>query len=172
MIVIALTVSMMITFGLLIYNFNMAVMYEQTSVESSDSANAILHGIESLALPADAVLQTHVFSDGTATSSSTTLVLEIPSIDGSGNVITNTYDYAEFYVIGANAYLHLEANVLSSRVSGTKLLGSDVNTIIFTYNSSDFTQVNTVMVDIQTRATVKQDTISDHLQEQIRLRNY
>ncbi len=171
-VVIALSVSIMITFGLLIYNFNTAVTYGQASVQSSDSANTILRGIELLTLPADAVLQTHEFLDGTATSSSTTLVLEIPSIDSSGNVIVNAYDYAKFYVIGTNAYLHLEANVLSSRISGTKQLGSDVNALTFIYNNSNFSQVNTVTVDAQTQVTVKQTIISDHLREQVRLRNY
>lgn len=172
LIVIALGVSIMITFGLLIYNFNISVTYEQAFIQSSGSANAVLRGVELLVLPADAVLQMHEFSDGTATSSLTTLVLEIPSIDNSGNVLVNTYDYAKFYSIGTNVYLHLEANSLSSRISGTKQLGSDVNALTFTYNSSDFTQVNVVTVDVQTRTTVKQEIISDHLLEQIRLRNY
>ncbi len=171
-VVVALSAIMMIVLGALIYNFNMTTAYEQASAQSSGSANGFMRELESLTLPADAVLQTHDFSDGTVTSSSTVLVLEIPSIDSSGNVIANTYDYAEFYVTGTDAYRRLEANALSSRVSGTKLLSSTVSALTFTYNNTDFTQVNVVTADLETQAQVQQDILADHLHEQIRLRNY
>lgn len=171
-IVVALSASMMLAFGLLIYNFNTMSAYNQASTQSSGSANALMRDIESLTLPADAVLQMHIFSGSTYTSSSTVLILEVPSIDSSGNVIANTYDYARFYVVGTNAYRRLEADPLSSRVSGTKQLSSTIYALTFTYNDPDFTEVSAVTVDIQTRATVKQNILSDHLREQIRLRNY
>lgn len=171
-IVMGLGASMMVTLGLLIYNFNKMSSYEKTLSRSSDSAGALMRDIESLALPADAVLQTHTFATGTYTSSSTALVLEIPSINASGNVIANTYDYAVFYIVGTQAYRLLEVNALSSRVGGTKLLSSTLNTLTFTYNDVSYTQVHTITVDIQTRAQVKQDILSDHRREQIRLRNH
>jgi hypothetical protein len=128
--------------------------------------------MESLTLPADAVLQTHTFIGGTYTSSSTVLVLEIPSVDSSGNTIASTHDYAVFYSVGTtSAYRLLEANALSTRVSGTKLLSSTMKAFTFTFNDADFTKVNIVTVDVQTQAQVKQDTVSDHRSEQMRLRN-
>lgn len=171
-IVIALSVSTMVALGLLIYNFNRMSAYEQTSSQSSGSASALIREVESLAFPADAVLQMHMFSSATYSSSPTVLVLEIPSINSSGNVIANTFDYTVFYVVGTNAYRLLEADTLSTRVSGTKLLSSTVSALIFSYNSTDFTSVHTVTVDVQTQARVKQDILSDHRREQIRLRNY
>ena len=92
MIVVALTAVMMTVLGALIYAFNNLSSYEQASVQSSGSAGAILREIEALVLPARAVLETHVFSIGTYTSTASSLVLQIPSIDASGNVISNTYD--------------------------------------------------------------------------------
>lgn len=171
-IVIALGVTMMIALGLLIFTFNTISSYEQASSGSSGSASAVVREIESLALPADAVLQTHAFSDSTRTSSSAVLVLEIPSVDSSGNIIASTYDYAAFYVTGTNAYRLLEASASSKRVSGTKQLSSTISALTFTYGSSDFTQVSTTTVDVQTQAKVKQDILTDHRREQIRLRNY
>ncbi|MBU6490899.1 prepilin-type N-terminal cleavage/methylation domain-containing protein [Patescibacteria group bacterium] len=172
LIVIAVSTSVVLALTLLIYNFNAISAYQQMSEQSSGSAGALIGEIDSLALPADAVLQTHTFSSATYTSSSTVLVLEIPSIDSSGDVIANTYDYAAFYTVGTNAYRILEANTLSKRVSGTKQLSSTVSMLTFTYSSADFTQVNIITVDIQTQTQVKQDTLLDHLREQIRLRNY
>lgn len=173
-IVIALSAAMMVALSALIYNFNEASAYEEASAASSGSANNLMREIESLVAPADAVVQMHEFepSGVTYTSSSNVLVLEIPSVDSSGNVIANTYDYAAFYVVGTNAYRILEANAMSSRISGTKQLSSTVSSLTFSYNNTDFTAVNTITADVQTLAQVKQNTLTDHLNEQIRLRNF
>lgn len=173
LIVVALSVSVMVIIALLIYSFNKSSGYGQMFAQSSGSATAILREVGSLALPADAVLGEHAFASATYTSTSSSLVLEIPSIDNFGRVISNTYDYAAFYVVGTTtAYRLLEADPLSSRDSGIKQLSSTVNTLSFSYNDADFTKVNTVTVDVQTQALVRQEVISDHRREQIRLRNY
>lgn len=171
-IVIAISVCMMLALGFLIYNLNETEAYQQTAAQSSGSASAIMREMESLALPADAVLQSYAFSSATYMSSSTALVLEIPSIDSSGNVTANTYDYAAFYVVGTNVYRLIETNALSARVSGTKQLSSAASALTFTYDNIDFTKVNVVTVDVQTQAHMKQNVLSDHRHEQIWLRNF
>ena len=172
LIVAAIGVSMLIILTILIFNFNKTSTYQQALIASSGSASTLMRSIGSLVLPASAVLQAHTFSSATYTSTSTALVLEIPSIDNSGNVIANTYDYAVFYASSTKAYRLLEANVLSSRVSETKLLSSTINTLIFTYNNTDFTQVHTITVDVRTQTYAKEDVLSDHRREQFRLRNF
>ena len=164
---------MMVTLGLLIYTFNKTSGYELAASQSSGSASAILREVEALSLPADAVLQSHTFTTGTYTSSSTALVLEIPSVDSSGAIVSNAYDYAVFYVSSTTLYRRLEANASSVRGTGTKQLSTTVNALTFTYNNADFTQVNTVTVDVQTQSVVKQYnlTLTDHRKEQIVLRN-
>jgi hypothetical protein len=162
----------MLTLGFVIFHFNENVSYEQAAAQSSGSASVLTRELTSFILPANAVLQTHTFSASNHTSSSTALVLEIPSIDSAGNVIANTYDYAAFYVVGADAYRLLEANALSARTSGTKLLSPTVSALTFTYNNADFTLVDTVTLDVQTQASVKQYLLSDHRREQVRLRNH
>lgn len=171
-IVAAIGASMMVTLGFLIFNFNTTTAYQQAAAQSSGSASTLTREIESLTLPADAVLQSHTFASALYTSTTTSLVLEIPSIDSSGNTLTNTYDYAAFYILGTNVYRLLEASPLSKRASGTKQLSSTVSAMIFSYNDADFTKVSVVTIDVQTRARVKQSVLSDHRHEQIRLRNY
>jgi len=172
LIVLAISTIMLIALCVLIYTFNTASSYEQTSIQSSSSASAVIREIQALTLPASGVLQTHTFSGTAYTSTSTSLVLEIPSIDNSGNTIANTYDYAAFYVTGTNAYRLLQANASSARISGTKKLSSYIQSLTFTYNSSDFTQTSIVTADVQTRAMVKQNIISSRQREQVRLRNH
>lgn len=171
-IVVALSAITLIVLGFLIYNFNKVSVYQQISAQSSSSASALMREIESLTLPADAVLQTHTFSSVTYASSPTALVLEIPSIDSFGNVVANTYDYAVFYATSTNAYRLLETNALSKRASGTKRLSSTISSLAFTYNDTSFASTSAVTVDVQTRAIVKQSVLSDRRREQIRLRNH
>ncbi|MFZ2500829.1 MAG: hypothetical protein WAW90_02455 [Minisyncoccia bacterium] len=172
-IVVGMSACMMIAISALVLNFNKTLLYGNTSNQSFGSASALMREIESLTLPANAILQTHTFGGATYISTSTSLVLEIPSIDSSGNVIANTYDYAAFYVVGTtSAYRLLQPNALSTRASSTKLLSSTLNSMTFSFSHTDFTQVSSTTVDIQTRAQVKQDIISDHQRELIRLRNH
>jgi len=171
-VIVAISVGMILTLDLLIYNFNNSSNYEQSLAASSSSASGFMRELESLTVPADNVLQTHSFTSGTRTSSSTALVLEIPSVDSSGNTIANTFDYAAFYTTGTTVYRLLEANAASARVSGTKRLSTTLGTLSFTYNNADFTQVNTVTVDVQMQTSVKQTVLIDHRTETIRLRNF
>ena len=172
-IVIAIGASVIIAIALLVYNFNKISAYNTISARSSGSATAIMREIESLVLPANAVLQTHTFPNASYTSTADSLVLEIPSIDISGNIIASTYDYAAFYIVGTtNLYRVLQPNALSARVSGTKLLSSTLSSLTITYNDMDFTKVSVATVDIQTQANAKKDILTDRRREQIRLRNH
>lgn len=171
-IVIAFSAIMALALSLLTYNFTNTLLYDQTSSKSSDSASALMREIESLVLPANAILQSHMFSDIVYTSTSTVLVLEIPSIDSSGTVIASAFDYAVFYASSTEAYRILATHASSKRVSGTKKLSSTLHSLTFTFGNTDFTQVSTTTIDIQTQAYAKQNVLSDHRNESLRLRNH
>lgn len=172
-VVIAFTISMMVAIGLLVFMFNKTVSFNRAMSQSSGSASAVVREISSLTLQASNVLASHTFtSGGLSASSANLLVLEIPSIDNAGVVIPNTYDYAKFYVTGTSLYRTLETSPGSVRQSGTKLLSTTVSSLSFTYNSADFAAVDTVTIDIQTQAQVKQDVLSDHRREMLVLRNF
>jgi len=170
-VVIALGTVLLAAITFMILAFNEAVARQEAAVQSSGSASALMREIASLTLPANAVLETHSFSGSIYASSPTVLVLEIPSLDNSGNVIAGTHDYAAFYTAGTNAYRILEANPLSSRSSGTKQLSATVSSLTFTY-AADFAQTDSIIVEVQTEAQMKDRVSSDRRREQIRLRNY
>ena len=172
LIVIALSASMMGALSLLIYSFNSSYSYGQLSSISAMSIRSVMNEVELLTLSASNVLQSHTFQSTTYTSSSNVLVLEIPSIDSYGNIISNTYDYAVFYVDGTYAYRILEANTTSKRITGTKQLSDTISSLVFSYNNSDFTLVDTVTVDVQTTVHYKEQTSVDNRHEQMYLRNF
>jgi len=172
LVVAGLGAGMLVTIAFLVLQFNNSLAYEQTASQSSGSASGVMREVESLVVPASDVLQTHTFASATYTSTTTSLVLQIPSVDSSGAVIANTYDYAAFYATSTSVYRLLEVNAASKRTAGTKLLSSSMRTLTFSYDNTDFTKVTTITVDLQTQAQVKQAVLSDHRREKIRLRNF
>ncbi len=170
--VAAIAASMCIALGLLTFNFTTLSNYESALSQSSGSATTLMREVEALIAPADMIVSSRTFSGTLYTSDANALILEIPSIDGTGNVIANTYDYAVIYRTGATVYRILEADPLSVRGGGTKQLSSTVSALSFAYNNTTISLASVVTVDLQTQTTVKQQTLSDHRHEQLRLRNY
>ena len=171
-VVIALSASMLGVLSLLIHSFYSAYSYEQSAALSAESARSVIRETESLALAADHVLQSHSFSGTMYTSSSTALILEIPSVDSSGTIVSGAYDYAVFYVQGTSAYRILAANAASKRASGTKKLSGTISSLTFSYNNADFTLVNIVTVDVQVIVQSRGQNSTDHRSEQLYLRNF
>lgn len=154
----------------LFISFNAVNGYQQAFM-AAGSAGTALNAFEAAILPADQVLSSHIFSGVTYPSATTTLVLELPAIDASGAVIAGVYDYIVFYSSSGTLYRLTQASVQSARVSGIKQLSTTLQILSFTYDNSDFTKVSSVTIDIQTQAAFKQQTVQNHLREQVYLRN-
>lgn len=151
--------------------FNSLYNHQQAFIVTAGSAGTSVNALEAAILPADHVLASYSFSGTTYSSATTTLVLELPSLDSSGVAISGTKDYIVFYRSGSTLYRLTQAHATSARVSGLQQLSTTVNSLIFTYDSSDFTQVTNVTVDILTQSQVKLQTIQSRLQERLYLRN-
>lgn len=73
------------------------------------------------------------------TSSASVLVIKVPSIDGSGNIIENVYDHIVFTKDPENPKLlkkYLFPDALSSRPGENKVLSNDIQSLTFTYLDS------------------------------------
>ncbi len=172
LVVVALTVAAFITLTNLLFTFNSLNEYQQISIQTAGSAGTAINDLEAAILPADHVLTSHVFSGISLSSGTTTLILQLPAVDTSGNSIPGVSDYVGFYVSSSSLYRVIAANAASSRSSGVKLLSSTLDSLLFTYNTSTFDEVTNIIVDIRTRATFKQQLVSSTLYGQWYLRNH
>lgn len=118
------------------------------------------------------VVGNFTFSTTTYYSGTSTLVLQIPAIASDGSIISNIWDYIVFYPSGNNLYRQTQANAGSARVSGTKLLTSNLQSLSFTYDNIDFTQVQKVSIDLNLQKQDSKYTATSHLTEQLILRNF
>lgn len=66
-------------------------------------------------------------------SGTTQLVLKIPSLDNSGNVISETYDYFVYFQNNKLLSYKVFPDLLSQRKSVDRILATGVKTIIFQY---------------------------------------
>ncbi len=170
-IVIGMFVVMMILLMNFFLSYNKSYLFDRALVATASSAGVVMNEVVTYTLQADQVLSSHVFSGTSYASGANTLVLELPAVDASGNILSSTYDYVVIYVANGTVFRTISADATSSRHSGTKRLSDTIYSLGFTYNAVDFTQVSTVTADVQTQSSVKSTTAQTHLTQIIRLRN-
>lgn len=170
-VVVAISAAALIALANLFFIFNSMYGYQQAFMAAAGSSGASLNAFGESVLPASQVLASHNFGGTTYTSSADTLVLELPSVDGSGNIISGTKDYVAFYASSTKLYRLTLAAASSVRVSELKQLSGTLLSLQLTYDNADLAQATNVIVDIETQAQFKQQTVQSHLREQFYLRN-
>ena len=170
-IVIAITTMALFALVNLFILFNATYGYQQAFIATAGAAGTAMNALEAAVLPARRVLASRDFSGTAYASGPTALVLELPAIDSSGDIIPEMSDYVAFYTSGAILYRLTEANAGSARASGVKQLSATLNSLAFTYDNADFTQVTSVAADLETRALSKEQTVRSRLTGQWYLRN-
>ena len=155
----------------LFFIFNSIYGYQMAFVAAAGSASAAMNAFEASILPAERVLAFHDFSGTIYTSSADTLVLELPAFDDSGDIVSGAKDYVVFYVSAGTLYRLVEADEQSARHSGRTQLSAVLDALSFTYDTADVTNATNIIVDIETRAQFKQQTVHGSLREQLYLRN-
>ena len=170
-VVVAILIILLIALLGIYLNYSKVYTYQQALIKTSNSARIAMNELRSAALQSDKIIDSYSFSGTTYSSNENTLVLEIPSIDGSGNIVSGKYDYAVFYTSGTNLYKRVQPESSSSRPSGTKQLSDTVAMLSFAYNNADLAIANKVDADIRMQAAAGKQTATYNLQQAIYLRN-
>lgn len=171
MVVIAISTMVFIALVSILMHYGRTLETQSATIDVNVSANRVVNTIAPLVLQANAVATSYTLSGTTYTTSSTTLVLELPSIDASGAIISGAYDYAIFYASSSQAYERIVVSASSNRAAATKTLGTAIKSLSFTYDSVDVTSATSVTVDVRTEKVTRQETVSAHLTNQTHLRN-
>jgi hypothetical protein len=164
------TAMMAVVLGFFVSS-NRSFLYQKRFVEVASAADAVMVTATEIIPPANAVVASHTFPSGTYTSDASTLVLELPAIDGSGTIISGSYDYVALYVADGKVQRVIEADSASARRSGTRALTDALQSIAFAYDNSDLTQVQAVTIDITASGTTQDSSLSERMTQTFRLRN-
>lgn len=168
---VAILIFMFVAITYLYNNYYNVYGFQQTNVSVADSAHAAMRELQNAALQADKIIASHTFSGNTYNTGQHTLVLEIPSIDGSQNIVSGKYDYVVFYITGKNLYKRFQADAASSRSSSLTTISTIVSTLTFTYDNANLAQASKISTDIDVQKAAGKRTVTYHLAQEIYLRN-
>jgi len=170
-ITIAMTAVIMMALANLYINFNSLYVYQQTFVATTNAARNAISALYAAVLPADQVLASHSFAGTTVTTGASALVLEVPSVNAAGDIVSGAHDYIGFYRTGTDLYERTEANASSARQTGIKKVAALVDSITFSYNTADVTQASRVSLAVTTKLVTKKGPVQTSLSGQFYLRN-
>jgi type II secretory pathway pseudopilin PulG len=171
-VVLGLIVVVMLGLFALFTNHYKIYNYENALIKASGSARSTMTDISVDALQAYRVLQNSTINGTAYVSGPTTLIFQVPAFTSSGTAIANTYDYVAYSLTGTTLKEDFQAGSGSSRKTHSRTLSTSVSALTFTYDNATWNSVKKVTVDLTTQEVYKGETITQHLNQQFRLRNY
>jgi Tfp pilus assembly protein PilW len=100
------------------------------------------------------------------TTSTSTIILELPSIDASGAVLSNTYDYIALGIDPADStqfMFDIDAATGSDRISGKFIKAHLIDKLIFRYNTVNTSAATSIDVYVRTIATARNQNFTTSL---------
>lgn len=139
---VLVTISIAIVAGILLVAIivNSAGIYHKESSKLSQGLNIndALSMIRSTIKSSSAIQASFIGDSITYTSSATQLILKIASIDASGNIIDQVFDYYVFFLDNTKLKLKTFPDPLSSRKGQDQIFSTNVDNLNFQYlNSSN-----------------------------------
>lgn len=125
----------------------------EIGIDANDITTKIRQGVKEAVSIAVSYPET---PNPTYTTSSTQLVLKLNSIDSSGNIIADTYDYFVYLALSNRFYFKSFPNGSSTRIAQDQILGKDLDQLTFEY----FNSANPPQEVVPTAATRVKTTIS------------
>lgn len=171
LIAIAILVLVLLAILFVYMNFSRVNSFQQATMKTAESVRTAANEMQKAVLQSRKIAESHSFSGNSYSTDADTLVLEIPAIDGSGNILDGEYDYMVFYTSGTNLYKRVDADADSDRQSGLNQLSDVISSIAFTYDNADLNLASRVNVDIQAQAVGGRQTVNADLQREMYLRN-
>lgn len=120
---------------------------------------------------ADKALSSRTINSINYTASAGTLVLEIPSIDSTGKVISGKYDYAAVYLLNNKIFVSQQADPASSRATLARALSDSVSRLQFIYDNSSYDSVSSVLVQLSMSKNISGKTKTLAIDKKFNLKN-
>lgn len=137
-VLLAMGITAVIGILLFVIMVNSASLFtrQSSNVEEGLNINDTLANIRSNIKQASAVVPNYVNGSFGYTTGVDKLVLKVASVDSSGNLINNVFDYFVFYLDQKIIHLRVFPDPLSSRVASDRIFSSSVENLKFQYFNS------------------------------------
>lgn len=142
------------------------LFYQQRSkVSQGLGSNDALSQIRSLVKQAQSVaVQYPETGAANYTSRADSMVLKLPAIDSSGNIISSTFDFAVYLKTDDKLWGKIFPTSPSIRKSQNQILSANVESILFQYFDSQNTQVVPSSA-VKVKITLRQNTTVGNIEE-------
>lgn len=145
---------------------------EMAEMQATSGARAALNEFSESIAQAKNIITSRTVSGTTYSTSGNNLVLELPAVNASGQIIGGGNDYIIFYTNGTSLYKLIDPVNESVRVGGTKLLTDKLQNLSLTYNNGGYIQANQIDIAIITRAFYRgNQSVTVNLDQKAFLRN-
>lgn len=144
----------------------------QSDVERSSGAG--IEVIKTASQGAMSVVLSRSFGGTAYTSDEDTLILQLPSIDASDNIISGSYDYMVFFIDPSDSTLlkiTTEAAAGSVRGSNTRIVSNFVSSVEFRYNKVNVADSTSIDATITASRTLGTHVFSAKATAKVNLRN-
>ncbi len=173
---IAIVVGTLILGGLLAIFFAYSNVFDiqTTYIEINSNAAIAINKITKIIRGANNIEIDETINSTTYTTDEDTLVLALPSYDGTNNIIDDTYDYIAIFKNPSDQtqlQSDIQVDASSARPTGLQLIAENLDSIQFNYSNTTLTSTTKVEV-ILTESKAAGDTIqSITIQNSVTLRN-
>lgn len=152
-VLIAMGIATIVGGLLLVIMVNSAgLFYKQSSkVEQGLGINDALAKVRQTIKETSSIAASYTDGSTTYTSGEQQIVLKIPSIDGSGNVISNTFDYFVFFLDQTKLRFKIFKDATSTRGVANQIFSTNVDSLKFQYldlTGAEVTPISAVKVRI------------------------
>ena len=146
---------------------------EMAEVGVTSSARSTLGAMNSVIAQGIEIVSSRTIDSVLYTTGGSTVVVRLPVITSSDEVLPDQYDYAVFHRDGENLFQIIEAHASSTRETGSKLLSDNVHNFSLSYNGGDIASSNRITATITNREIYHGDKFAEFsLSQTILLRNY
>lgn len=172
-VIIVLAVSSILMLGLFtLFDWHQKVyVLEEATVRTVTDARSTLNNMGRYIAQSSNILPSHDFNGTVFTTGGNVLVLEIPSVNSSDEIIPATYDYIAYYLDSGLIHQVIDAGSGSTRLDGTKKLAENVLSFSLSYNNGTPSQASIVTIDLQTSIATRNGDVATSVSDTIFLRN-
>lgn len=147
-------------------------LFGEAQIEAVEQGRAAANEIAKSVSQSHRVLANQTIGGADYYSSASTVVLQLPAINGNKDIVEGAWDYAVFYLSGNDLYFLLQPDGASTRAAAQKRLSDSIFGLEFTYDDYDFAKVRNVGADIGIRRAARDQIVSSREVQKIELKNY
>lgn len=169
-IVIGLVSVLSLVLSLFFVSAHTTYQFQTASLEAHEAASMALYDVHEALLPASHVRASESFESGRYTSGSNEVIVALPAMRSSGELVEGAHDYIALYMRDGSLYRELRPAPESARRAGVRRLAA-VERFSITYDRPQPVDARSLTIEIEAVRTTRDETATAQVRQTVYLRN-